>query len=233
MAVLSLRLAGPLQAWGADSRFVQRQTRQEPTKSGVLGLLAAAQGRRRTDPVEDLVSLKFGVRIDQPGRLIRDFQTARTLDGRSSMPLSYRYYLGDAVFLAAVEGPEPLLQGLEEALVTPVYPLYLGRRSCVPSGRICLGVSDNDLDSALRSQPWLAASWYRKRQRSRSVRLEIVRDALSPGEEGETLRDIPLSFSPENRQYSWRTVVRPEPHEVPNELGQHTEHDPLAELGGS
>ncbi|PSS43028.1 type I-E CRISPR-associated protein Cas5/CasD [Arthrobacter woluwensis] len=233
MAVLSLRLAGPLQAWGVDSRFVQRQTRQEPTKSGVLGLLAAAQGRRRTDPVEDLVGLKFGVRVDQPGRLIRDFQTARTLDGRSSMPLSYRYYLGDAVFLAAVEGPEPLLQGLKGAVANPAYPLYLGRRSCVPSGRICLGVSDEDLDSALRSQPWLAATWHRKRQRSRSVRLEIIRDALSPDEEGETLRDVPSSFSPENRQYGWRTVVRPEPHEVPNELGRLTEHDPLAELGGS
>ena len=41
MSVLLLRLAGPMQAWGDASRFTTRQTRTEPTKSGVLGLLAA------------------------------------------------------------------------------------------------------------------------------------------------------------------------------------------------
>ena len=60
MSVLLLRLKGPLQSWGDSSRFTRRETRQEPTKSGVLGLLAAAQGRRRGDPIEDLAGLAFG-----------------------------------------------------------------------------------------------------------------------------------------------------------------------------
>ena len=76
MTVLLLRLAGPMQAWGDNSRFTRRDTRMIPTKSGVLGLLAAADGRRRTDPIEDLAGLRFGVRVDQPGQLQRDFQTA-------------------------------------------------------------------------------------------------------------------------------------------------------------
>ena len=46
MATLLLRLAAPLQAWGADSKFETRKTGREPTKSGVIGLLAAALGRR-------------------------------------------------------------------------------------------------------------------------------------------------------------------------------------------
>lgn len=233
MAVLKLRLAGPLQAWGASSRFVNRHTREEPTKSGVLGLLAAAQGRRRSDPVEDLVSLKFGVRVDQPGRLMRDFQVARSLDGRASMPLSYRYYLADAVFLAVVEGPGTVLEGLHEAVLAPAYPLYLGRRSCVPAGRISLGVEDVTLDAALRAEPWQAAPWHQKKQSGRTVSLEIFRDAIDPAEPGETVRDVPLDFSPENRNYTWRMVVRPKPHEVPNPYGKEQSHDPMAELGGS
>jgi CRISPR system Cascade subunit CasD len=39
MAVLLLRLAGPMQAWGTQSRFVNRDTELEPSKSGVIGLL--------------------------------------------------------------------------------------------------------------------------------------------------------------------------------------------------
>ena len=59
MTVLLLRLAGPLQAWGVKSKFSIRATELAPTKSGILGMLAAAVGRRRTDPVEDLLTLRF------------------------------------------------------------------------------------------------------------------------------------------------------------------------------
>ena len=107
MTVLLLRLAGPLQAWGVKSRFTVRSTELAPTRSGIIGLVSAAVGRRRTDPIEDLLSLRFGVRKDQPGRVIRDFHTARSLDGKESMPLSNRYYLADAVFLAGIEGDRP------------------------------------------------------------------------------------------------------------------------------
>lgn len=44
MATLLLRLAAPLQSWGSDSKFETRKTGREPTKSGVVGLLAAALG---------------------------------------------------------------------------------------------------------------------------------------------------------------------------------------------
>ena len=112
MTVLLLRLAGPLQAWGVKSRFTVRSTELAPTRSGIIGMLSAAIGRRRTDPIEDLLSLRFGVRKDQPGQVIRDFHTARSLDGKDSMPLSNRYYLADAVFLAGIEGDRPSWRAL-------------------------------------------------------------------------------------------------------------------------
>lgn len=207
MTVLLLRLAGPLQAWGASSRFVRRETRTEPTKSGVLGLLAAAQGRRRTDPLEDLVCLRFGVRLDQPGRLVRDFQTARTLDGGTSMPLSYRYYLGDAVFLAALEGDGEMLEALDYALKHPSFPLYLGRRSCPPAGPVTQGIRGGTVESAFSAEPWTAARWVMRRGPV-AVQREVVRDKASAEERGEIVRDEPISFDPNRREYGWRTVVR-------------------------
>ena len=61
MAVLLLRLSGPMQSWGDSSRFVRRTTRTEPTKSGVVGMLASALGRSREDALDDLAQLEFGV----------------------------------------------------------------------------------------------------------------------------------------------------------------------------
>lgn len=233
MTVLLLRLAGPLQSWGSSSRFARRGTEAAPTKSGVLGMLAAAKGLRRTDPLTELLQLEFGVRVDQQGQVTRDFQTARTLDGQSSAPLTYRFYLSDAVFLAAVSGDEELLYGLAEALDRPHFPLYLGRRSCPPEGRVSLGVHDQTLDNALKSWPWLAAGWY-KRRASRSVRLEIIRDAR-PGESStETVPDEPISFDPARREYGWRSVLRTHvnvDNEDPDRAGV-IEHDPLSLLGG-
>lgn len=226
-----LRLAGPLQAWGDSSRFTRRDSRHEPTKSGVLGLLAAAEGRSREDDLTDLAGLRFGVRVDQPGRLERDFHTAiRHSDGKP-MPLSYRYYLADAVFLAAVEGPSELLGALDAALRRPAYPLFLGRRAFTPEGRVTLGLSDDDLDTALRRHPWLAAPWHRKAQ-AKKVLLPIVMDARPGAEATETVRDVPISFSSQRREYVWREVCRPAPVVVDNPDG-HDRPDFLAVLGGA
>lgn len=230
MTTLLLKLAGPMQAWGAASRFSQRTTRQEPTKSGVLGLLAAAQGRRRTDPLEDLARLKFGVRIDQPGHLIRDFQTAKSLDEKRTMPLSYRYYLGDAVFVAGVEGDASLVEALAEALQNPTFPLYLGRRSCPPSGPLQLGVHEMPLEKALESAPWAASNWYRAKQ-GKTVHLRIAMDAAD-GEIGELVRDLPISFDPTLREYGWRNVID-RGVDVENPQGRADTHDVMAALGGA
>ncbi|WFE47680.1 type I-E CRISPR-associated protein Cas5/CasD [Verrucosispora sp. WMMD1129] len=233
MSVLLLKLAGPLQSWGSSSRFARRGTEVAPTKSGVIGLLAAAKGMRRTEPLTDLLGLQFGVRLDQPGQILRDFQTARSLDGRRSAPLTYRFYLSDAVFLAAVSGERTLLTGLAEALDRPQFPLYLGRRSCPPVGPINLGVHDDTLDDALSQWPWLAAAWHRKKA-AHTVRLEIIRDAR-PGEPvTETVPDEPVSFDPAHRQHTWRSVVRRHV-DVTNDLVERAgvaEHDPLSLLGG-
>lgn len=232
MTTLLIRLAGPLQSWGASSRFSRRDTRHEPTKSGVLGLLAAADGRRRSDPIEDLSALSFGVRVDQPGTLRRDFQTAtRTSDGKSkTMPISERYYLADAAFVAAVEGERALIASLADALRRPVFPLYLGRRACPPSLPLFIDTVDKPLPQALQSVPWQASRWYRRRQ-AKTVRLRAVLDAPA-GSAADTVRDQPVSFNPELRQYHWRDVVD-EFWDIENPDGRVDSHDAMAALGGA
>ncbi len=180
MSTLLLKLAAPLQSWGDFSRFTRRTTRHEPTKSAVLGLIAAAQGRRRTDPIEDLLSLKFGVRIDQEGVMLRDFHTARR-NNNGSMPLSDRFYLSDAIYVAGLETEQITLEGIADSLMHPVFPLFLGRRSCAPSGKLVLGISDEALIPSLRNHPWEASLWYKQKKARESpgeVRLELIRDAV-------------------------------------------------------
>lgn len=233
MTVLLLRLAGPLQSWGDSSRFTQRATANAPTKSGVLGMLAAAQGRRRTDPVEDLVQLRFGVRIDQPGSLLRDFHTTHDVNGKSK-PLSNRYYLNDAVFVAGLEGDSATIELIAESIKKPRFPLYLGRRACPPDFPIVLGSSREELEVSLQNVGWQAAKWFQTRRMKRhdGYRASILIDAPTP-ENGDnhgqfTVRDVPVSWDPDHRRYEWRDVVETSVELLAPSV---THHNPLDVLG--
>ncbi|MFF1692083.1 type I-E CRISPR-associated protein Cas5/CasD [Streptomyces sp. NPDC058257] len=218
MSVLLLRLAGPLQAWGASARFVRRTTESAPTKSGVIGMLAAAQGLDRGDDagLARLAALRFGVRIDQPGTRVRDFQTAHHAVTGKSMPLSERFYLADAVFVAALEGEGPFLDDLHTALRTPAHPLFLGRRSCPPALPVELGTRDSSLSPALRDEPWQAAGWYQRlRGQEPTVSLVVSREPVPGEQHGDVLRDQPLSFAAAHRRHALRSVVSTTV-EVPN-----------------
>ncbi|MFD4767329.1 type I-E CRISPR-associated protein Cas5/CasD [Streptomyces niveus] len=236
MSVLLLRLAGPLQAWGASARFVRRTTESAPTKSGVIGMLASATGIERGDDtaLAPLAALRFAVRIDQPGTRVRDFQTAHHAVTGKSMPLSERFYLADAVFVAALEGDLALLTAVHTALRTPAYPLFLGRRSCPPDLPPELGIRSTGLQQALQEEPWHAAPWYRKlHRRQDTVPLTVLREA-GPGEHhADTLRDQPLSFAPAHRKHALLTVVTTTvniPVPRPARSRAVPAHDPLAAL---
>lgn len=208
--VLVLRLAGPMQSWGSSSRFTRRSTEAFPTKSGIVGLLAAAQGRRRTDPIEDLANLRMAARVDQPGELLRDFHTAHR-EG-SSMPLSDRFYRADAVFVAFVEGSAELIEGLAEALRRPVFPLYLGRRSCPPTMPLFLQVHEGRAWEIITQLPWQAARfWQQQKKWEEHVSLRVVADkGILPDDEpsssSHNLQDVPVSFDSTRRLYGLRSV---------------------------
>lgn len=226
MRTLLLRLKGPMQSWGDSSRFGVRATAAAPTKSGVIGLVAAALGRPRTAELDDLAGLRFAVRVDQPGSLLRDYQTAERWQTGGSTGLVSRYYLADAVFVAAISSEHAgVLDGIEEALRSPRFPLFLGRRSCPANLDLVIGIVEGDVETALRSLPWQAHASHRS-TRSLHVSLPVFRDAEAH-ETGVEVQDVPISFDQRHRRYGWRTVVEADPVEIENTEGR--DDDPFFE----
>jgi CRISPR system Cascade subunit CasD len=194
MSVLLLRLAGPMQSWGTQSHFSVRDTGLEPSKSGVVGLLCAALGRSRAEPLEDLTRLMMAVRADREGRMARDYHTALNVlkadHSGGDTVVSARYYLADADFLVALHGQGDLLTKLHAALARPRWPLYLGRKSFVPSYSVWLrdGLCEaDDARQILESYPW------RPPRRDPPQRLRLVLE--TPFGHGEPRQDVPLSFA--------------------------------------
>ena len=235
---LVLRLAGPMQSWGSHSQFNRRETDDQPTKSGIIGLLAAALGRRRADPIEDLLDLRLGVRTDQPGSLLRDYHTVSDYRGvplpsaavnargiqKPTAPAKYthvtqRYYLQDAVFVAAVCGPHDLLTALAAAVRSPAFPLALGRRSCVPTQPLIVpqegdgaeaGHADlwpGDPRTVLDRVPWQASPAHANQVQAATVDLPATVDNHDGNPHGADVRvDLPRSFDPLRRGFTARAV---------------------------
>lgn len=215
MSVLLIRLAAPMQSWGIQSRFTIRETATEPSKSGVVGLLCAAAGISRSDTsrIAELGCLEMGVRVDQEGKLLRDFHTVGggswpdrprygvcQADGASvTTVLSERYYLADANFLVAMTGPDDLLEAMHGHLASPVWPLYLGRKAFVPGLPVWIpdGLRSGTVRSALTSYPWHPGA-----HTAEPDRLRLVLEC--PSDEGLARMDVPRCF--ESRSFGIRHV---------------------------
>ncbi len=198
MPTLLLRLAGPLQSWGTGSKFDIRGTEKEPSKSGVIGMVAAAMGLSRDSDISNLTKLRFGVRIDQPGEMLCDFHTVRGSRKKDCF-VTRRYYLSDAVFLAGLEGELSQLEEMNRALEIPVYPIFLGRRSCPPSGRVSLGIRDTSLGDSLRNEPWQASEWFRNRHSD-----GMMLDMMIEMDTGALFHDQPITYSQSGRSFGFR-----------------------------
>lgn len=152
---LLIRLVAPMQSWGTRSQFDNRDSENEPTKSGVLGLCAAALGIDRHEPIDHLARLQFGVRVDRRGQPRTDYHTADS--GRKNLDVTRRVYLSDAAFWAGLSGDPALLKEIHEALKVPYWPLSLGRKAFVPSLPVWFeeGLQDSVLIETLRHAPSL------------------------------------------------------------------------------
>lgn len=217
MSTLLLRLEGPLQSWGVGSRHGQRDTGLEPSKSGVIGLVCAALGRPRSQPVDDLAALRMAVRVDHPGELWSDYHTAgaggfRRADDhteRHNVIVSRRVYLSDASFLVGLEGDRQPLEAIQAALARPRWPLCLGRKACVPAVpvRIPDGLSDAALLDALARPRWTERPWGERPDELRIVEEAPLQEAAAMvpdqpvgaaflertfGPRGVTTRTVPL-----------------------------------------
>jgi CRISPR system Cascade subunit CasD len=221
MLTLLLRLAGPMQSWGTDSKFEVRRTGSVPSKSGVIGLLAAALGRNRDDSLEDLAKLRFGVRADLEGRITYDYQIVKTAD---KPYVTKRYYISDGIYLAGFESADlDFLTRLDDAVRNPHYFLFLGRKSYVPTIPIALGVREKGLKEALTEEEWLLPAW---RRAGMSGKIRLVLEAEG-AEASSFVNDVPVSFDPHQRSFSERAVYETVIDMMPF---AHTQHDAFAAL---
>ncbi|MFP8959295.1 type I-E CRISPR-associated protein Cas5/CasD [Streptomyces nanhaiensis] len=234
---LLLRLTGPLQSWGEHSHFNDRDTAGFPTRSGLIGLLAAALGRHRNEPIDDLARLSLTVRTDRPGVLLRDLHTVggglpakatvttaegKKRSGDTATLLTHRAYLADAAFTVALTATGPgdtdTLARCAQALRTPHWPLFLGRRSCPPEGPLLLGESDNALHHLLHLP--LAAHRPPREGHDTEFLSDRPLDRLpvpehlttADGQDGThpagEVNDEPISFHPRRRTHRARPLYR-------------------------
>lgn len=224
-ATLLLRLAGPMQSWGLQSRFGIRDTAREPTKSGVVGLLCAALGRSRDESVDDLAALRMGVRVDLEGVLAQEYQTVgggtwpgrteygvkRVGDKALDAVVSTRFFLAQAAFLVGLEGDAALLEQLVDALRRPYWPIYLGRKSYVPSEPLILSeepVQSVSLEKALRSVPWPVSETVPQRVRMAlppSV-IRVVLEERDLNRAERTQLDQPVGAAFRDRRFTLRGI---------------------------
>lgn len=240
MKTLTIKLTAPLQSYGNEATFSRRTTHSYPTKSAVIGMIGAALGYRRDDTrIQTLNKLSVAVRVDQPGKVMTDFQIVEYAKNanKTARKLTYRDYLQDAIFLVGIGSDNhQLIDQIKFALKHPKFQLYLGRRSNPPAGPLDVELFSNANPIAvLKKKTWQAADWFKKRYRDSTFNAEIISDANLIRENNLhsifQLKDSVGSFSQKNRYHDYREIVSfyiP----VKNDFysGPATEQDPMALL---
>jgi CRISPR system Cascade subunit CasD len=222
-ATLLLRFDGPMQSWSVAG-FADRPTLPFPTKSGIIGLLANAHGRKRSESIDDLAALSTGVRADEKGCPLTDFQIAghdgwRSADGKlhtDTRKIRRKGYLTDAVFTAALSGPTSVIESCACAVQRPARPLFLGRRCCPPAAPVLIGVSELTVIDALRTVP------YQGHRPDPPTRFLAALDSNA----GELWDDAPVSFASGHREHRPRPVTVIELEYAGPEFGLDAERAP-------
>lgn len=229
-----LRLAAPLMSFGEHAAFHHRDTLPFPTRSALIGLFAAAQGKTReealapdprtgTHPYTDLV---FTIRTDRAGTRHTDFHTTgggrphkqglRTSSGKyrkrsASTLVTHRVYLAGAVFVVAVQGPAPLLHDLTTCLEQPAFSPYLGRRACIPDEPLLLrGPHSDPVHQLLHHVPLSLATPPRPDQPTVPITFvwENQPTHVPAANAHHELADVPVDFTPTQRLHHTRRIWR-------------------------
>ena len=224
----------PLQSWGADSKFSRRDTLEFPTKSGLVLCAMGASGEQK-ELLARFSNLKQTVLSFQYDResLLHDFQMIgsgydsddpwqsmlipKTGSGKSAVgggtKLTHRYYLQNAVFAVLLEVPADLTGEIANALQNPVYPIYLGRRCCVPTDFVYQGefASENEAEQAAKDYAAKKSELHNENlpdyaKKTLSLKFKVI-DGESTEGDVFTLNDVPIQFGSQ-KLYRDRRVTK-------------------------
>lgn len=213
MKTATIRLTAPLQSYGNQASFNQRTSDNYPSKSAVIGIIAAALGYRRDDArILQLNNLLFAVRIEQSGNMMTEFQTVeyQKSSTKTARKLTYREFIQDAVFMVAIGSDnDHEIEKIVSALKHPKFQLYLGRRSNPPAGPLMIETYDEENPlQVLEKLSWQAEPWYQKRLRAPKFLTRIIADAeLNPENNITMIKDKVGSFNQKNRYYQYRPII--------------------------
>lgn len=209
MKTILLKFGGPMQSWGTSSHFETRNTDYYPSKSAVIGVIAAGFGysRDEDDIIRELNKLDFVVRVDQVGLLKKDYQTARRLK-KDEPYVTNRYYLEDAIFVVAISNDDDKwIEEIYTAIKNPYFQPFMGRRSCPVQPDFVIDMVETGAIEALQNLEWQASDWYKKRNRNYVADIYADKDLLP--ESGYTMRnDRVISFSQKERKFGPRFEAR-------------------------
>lgn len=210
---LALRLEGPLQSWGFDSQYNRRNTGLMPTKSAIAGMCCAALGLPRGSAGEQkfLASLTKArmtaiaiprnvARNELSVRRLQDYHTVQNTRRASGSinrdcVLTHRQYLTDASFGIFLEGERAFLKSIADALSNPVWGLWLGRKTCIPTAPVLAGFKekrDEALCLLLGDKPL------------ETFARQVEAESFAGGR--DSLPDSSVSFSSESRKFAPRRV---------------------------
>ncbi len=210
-ACLALRLEGPLQSWGTASQYNRRLTDLLPSRSAISGMLCAALGLDRGSaeeasflqemmPVSMLaiaVPRQLGNRL-LPVRRLEDYHTvldtAKADGGLKDCQLTYRQYLLNAAFRVFLSGERELLEKAGNALLDPVWGLWLGRKACIPTAPVFAGIYPDQRTAITSCLPEGLKGCL------------CSRDVSSFPDGTDSVADMPVCFSSSGRAFALRRI---------------------------
>jgi len=214
-----LRLKAPLQSWGGESfSYSYRSTVRHPTFSGVLGLICCSLGINRSKDSSFLMTLTEHISMDvfcyKQGSIIRDFQTAgvghkdirkvptnyrgKSVEHKVRGDVYHKEYLQSSDFLVILKvGSDEVTERVVSGLRSPEWMPSLGRKACIPTTPIFVGVSD-------KREEILSL-------RDNTIPKEDMVYSVVESKSGETICDVPVEF---NHKYRSRQVAYSDAHNI-------------------
>lgn len=208
-----LKLSGPMQSWGTSSHFETRNTDYYPSKSAVIGIIAASFGYRRDEDekIKKLNDLDFAVRVDQVGTSRKDFHIATKYKDNGDFErnyVTYRYYLEDSVFIVALSSEDKKwMDEIIYALKHPYFQQFMGRRSCPVPIDFVLKESEQGAIDALKNLAWQASEQYQRKNKECIADIYADKELLDD-EPYSTRNDRVVSFSQKERKFGPRFEAR-------------------------
>ena len=146
-------------ALGATGEQKELLERLAPLKQTAISYVRTIIKKNNTVDKEDREPLLMDFHMVGSGYDNDDFWQSLLIpkksDGSSAVgggaKMTYRYYLQDAKFAVLLEIPNDLSATFSNALINPVYDIYLGRKNCVPTDFVYRGTFENENDAFVQA----------------------------------------------------------------------------------